>query len=44
MALLKDFCHWVQALRFQKIGAISQSALCLLLALKDISTQLFLPP
>lgn len=38
MALLKDFCHWEQALRFQKTSAISQSAFCLLLAIQDVST------
>lgn len=44
VALLKEFCHWEQALRFHKTGAISQSALCLLFAIQDVSTQLFLAP
>lgn len=42
VVLLKEFCHGEQALRFQKTGAISQSALCLLLAIQDVSAQLFL--
>lgn len=44
MAFMGEIRFWVQALRFQMISCYSQCALCLLLALANTSSQLFLSP
>jgi hypothetical protein len=42
MALLKKVCHWKWALMFKKHTLFPVSSLCLLLADKDINSQLLL--
>lgn len=43
MALLEELCHWGQT-EVSKDSCHSQSALCLLLVVGDVGSQLFLPP